>query len=176
VIRELADVKSAVSIAAARAKPPSGTGLYAIFIDRPERLPSAFSAALKSAGTRMIYVGRSEACLNERLLEQDLQHARRSTFFRGIGAVLGYQPPAGSLRDKANKNNYRFSAIDTRRIIDWLERHVTVQWVPLELRDVSRLEKVVIRELCPLLNKTHNRKSLRELGQLRAKCRRIACR
>jgi hypothetical protein len=152
VIGKLSDVKGAISVAAARMKRPSGTGLYSIFIDRPEHLPRPFASVLHSAGTRLVYVGRSESCLNLRLMEQDLQHVGASTFFRGIGAVLGYCPERGSLREKRNKNNYRFSAVDTRAVIDWLENHATVTWISLKRDDVLRVEKVVICELYPLLN------------------------
>ena len=127
-------------------------------------------------GGQLVYVGKAGDDLYGRLIEQDLRHRRPSTFFRGLGAVLGYRPPAGSLRGKKNQSNYKFSATDTQSIIDWIDTHLSVNCVVLAAGTPEQHEPKIIRELTPLLNSKHNPKALRQLAELREECRRIACR
>src|SRR4051812_37243154 len=98
---------------------PAEPGFYAIFVDEPESLPSPFDRYLREKNSRLIYTGVASRSLYERLIEQDLRHREASTFFRGIGAILGYRPPSGSLVGKGNQNNYEFSTADTATIDAW---------------------------------------------------------
>jgi hypothetical protein len=47
--------------------------------------------------------------------------------------------------------------------------------VALPPGEPRQYEPELIRRLTPLLNTTHNPEALRELAELRAECRRIAC-
>jgi len=107
---------------------PASPGYYAIFIDDGAALPSPYGDLLLGRATALIYVGIATVSLYVRLVEQDLQHRRASTFFRGIGSILGYRPPPGWLVGKSNQNNYRFSVADTAEIIEWIGGHLSVNW------------------------------------------------
>ncbi len=167
------DAQKSTAIPRAAKVVPGEPGLYAIFIDQAASLPEPFRSVLSTRKTRLIYVGKADN-LSSRLIGQDLRHEQPSTFFRGIGAVLGYRPPVGSLRGKSNQNNYRFSATDTQGVIEWIDAHLSVNAVALSQGEPGRYEPEVIRQLTPLLNTAHNPEALRELAELRAECRRIA--
>src|SRR5205814_7359543 len=95
-------------------------GLYAIFIDDAKSLPEPFCSMLIRRGTRLLYMGRARKSLSVRLIDQELRHKRAATFFRGIGAILGLRPQRGSLRGKANQNNYRSqTVIRLKLLIGW---------------------------------------------------------
>ena len=157
----------------AETKAPASPGYYSIYVDSAASLPGAFAAHLESRGSLLIYLGIATTSILARLIEQDLRHMRASTFFRGIGAVLGYRPPQGSLIGKKNRNNYRFVPADTRSIIRWIDDHLKVTWHE-EDPAIAATEVAAIRHFAPLLNTTHNPRPLAELAELRAECRRIA--
>ena len=152
---------------------PERPGIYAIFVDEPDTLPPPFSDELKRRSSSLLYLGMAKKNLSERLVQQDLRHRSPSTFFRGIGAVLGCRPKPGSLKGKANRNNYRFSDVDTAAIIHWIDDHVLISWVQKD-EDVEKLEAALITALTPLLNTSHNRLAMPDLATLKAECRRIA--
>jgi hypothetical protein len=84
-----------------------GGGYYSIWLNDVEKLNNKeFSQELKKRNSNLLYIGIASKSLYERLYEQELQHLNPATFFRSIGAVLGYRPEEGSLSDKKNKNNY----------------------------------------------------------------------
>jgi hypothetical protein len=175
-ISEYLDAASlAVSVHEAESRVAGSPGLYSIFVDDAKSLPEPFCTCLRGRGTQLLYVGRAKDSLLERLVRQELRHQKAATFFRGIGAVLGYRPPLGSLRSKRNKNNYRFSIGDTAAISSWVRAHLRVRWIELPLADVLKAEPTVIANLKPLLNTTHNPLRSPELATLREICRRIAC-
>jgi hypothetical protein len=148
--------------------------MYSIFVDRCDSLPEPYRGRLAAKGNTLIYMGRSLTCLRARVVEQDFEHKRAATFFRAIGAILGYRPPRGSLKDKGNQNNYKFSAEDTKRIMQWINEHLSVRYVEVDPAEIPVLEPMAIAELAPLLNDVHNPDALPELRDLRAECRRIA--
>lgn len=166
-------VAKQVSAALAADVIPSRPGYYSIWIDDPDNLPQLYADWLRADETKLIYVGIATKSLLRRLVEQDLQHKSPSTFFRGIGPILGYRPVKGSLVGKSNQNNYKFSKEDTASIIGWIESHLSVRVVE-ESPTSGNTEAGVIRNLCPLLNTTHNPDALGELAQLRKECREIA--
>lgn len=153
---------------------PNTSGLYSIFVDDATSLPSPFGDCLSKRRTNLIYLGKASGSLKERVVEQDLRHKNPSTFFRGIGAVLGYRPPPGSLKGKRNQNNYRFSATATKLIIEWINSHLSVRWSVLSEHDIELFEPKAIASLRPLLNSQHNPEPLPELVALREQCRVIA--
>jgi len=153
---------------------PNTPGLYAIFVDDPDSLPRPFNERLRQARSRLVYIGKATDSLRERLVEQDLRHMKPSTFFRGVGAVLGYRPPQGSLIGKRNQNNYRFGGGDTKEIIAWINAHLKVRWVELDKTNTGLYEPQAIKLISPPLNTTHNPNAIGKLAALRKECRQIA--
>jgi hypothetical protein len=154
-------------------KVPDTPGLYCIRISNPELLSPLFAQHLKERGHNILYIGIATTSLYQRFLGQELRARGHGTFFRGIGAVLGFRPPKSSLRNKANKNNYTFSAADEKAIIAWINKHLLVNWVAFG-GDLEDTETHLIREHLPLLNTARNPAALEELGELRKVCRNIA--
>lgn len=152
---------------------PKQPGLYAIFIREPKKMPDQFIQLLTLQNTKLIYVGKASIDLHKRLIKQDLKHQGPSTFFRSIGAVLGYRPPFGSLRNSRNKNNYKFSLEDTKKIITWIGTNLCVSWY--EVDNPETIEPNIIKLLKPAMNLKYNPSALTELYQLRSECKKIAC-
>lgn len=147
-------------------------GLYAIFVDDLSNLPQPFRKYLEKRDSLMVYVGKaSDQSLYERLVSQDLHHKSPSTLFRGLGSVLGYLPVEGSLREKKNQNNYKFSAEDTSSIVAWVDTHLSVRWVTMSADDAKWYEVFVIDMFRPPLNTRHNKDAISELAVLREKSR-----
>ena len=167
VISELKEDTLIVAARDADSFVPNTPGLYAIFVDDPDNLPLP-------SRSRLVYIGKATESLRERLVEQDLRHMKPSTFFRGVGAVLGYRPPQGSLIGKRNQNNYRFGGGDTQEIIAWINAHLGVRWVELDKTNIGLYEPQAIKLISPPLNTTHNPNALGKLAALRKECRQIA--
>ncbi len=151
----------------------SDPGLYSIRIKEPKVLPAEFSGILHQRGHNIIYIGIATQNLNRRFLNQELRANGHGTFFRSIGAVLGYKPPKGSLKNKANKKNYKFSRDDESSIIDWINQNLIVNWIGFT-GDFETIETILIRKYLPLLNLAKNPYPVKELQVLRAECVRIA--
>ena len=175
IIAFLSSEKDALHVQSAILKVDRKPGLYSIFVDDATSLPDPFRSLLVSGGNRLLYIGRARDSLYQRLIEEELRHKKAATFFRGIGALLGFSPPSGSLREKKNKKNYKFSTADSAKIIAWNEQHLLVRWLALEAEQVVQVEAVVIHALRPLMNTIHNPNCRPELAALRAECRRVAC-
>ena len=90
---------------------PLTPGYYTIFIDDGGVLPSLYGDLLLQRATSLIYIGIATVSLYGRLVEQDLQHRRSSTFFRGIGSILGYRPP----RDRSSERRTRTTTGSARQ-------------------------------------------------------------
>ena len=152
---------------------PCGPGYYAIYVDDAGNLPSPYCDLLLRRRTDLMYIGIATVSLYQRLVQQDLRHQSPSTFFRGIGPILGYRPQRGSLVGMKNQKNYRFSVADTAAIILWIYAHLSVSW--LEAKPALKgIEASLIGLHRPILNTTHNPERVPELAPLRAECRRIA--
>lgn len=152
---------------------PSSSGYYAIFIADNALLPSWMLNRIDSNG--ILYIGIATRSLLTRLCRQELRHKSPATFFRGLGAVLGFSPPMGSLRNKKNQKNYRFSETDTAEIIQWINSNLAISWVCSDTPERS-VEKKLIGMHVPPMNTANNPNSLPQLSTLRAKCREVACR
>jgi hypothetical protein len=123
--------------------------------------------------SRIIYVGKAERkSLRERFLKQELRAKGQGTFFRSVGAMLGYLPLRGSLKDKRNKKNYKFSKADEPRIIDRMNSNLEASWV--SFNGPFLFEKYLIKTHSPLLNIEHNPNCLQALMTDRSRCREIA--
>ena len=152
---------------------PDKPGYYSIWVDKANSLPEPFSTELRIRKSNLLYIGIASGSLKSRLVEQELQHKKPATFFRSLGAVLGYRPAKGSLANKTNKSNYRFSISDSEEIKEWIKRHLKIQFASVDIIE-RNIESTIIRESVPLFNGTHNPKKSGELSKLRSECRRIA--
>jgi len=167
-------VASPICVAAeAPGRVPASPGYYAIFIDVPSSLTAPFCNLLLERNTKLIYIGIATRSLYRRLVEQDLHHRGPSSFFRGVGAILGYRPLLGSLAGEKNRNNYRFSPTHTAEIVGWINEHLSVNWFS-EQPALNEVEKSLIQEYFPILNTNHNPEPVRALAKLRLECRTIA--
>jgi hypothetical protein len=152
---------------------PDHTGFYCIKLVNGSQLPERYQIHLKNRKNAIIYIGKAEGqTLKKRFLGQELRARGHGTFFRSIGAVLGFLPEKGSLLDAKNKNNYTFNPNDEKKIIAWINEHLEVNWVSYS-GDFS-IEKELIGDHCPLLNDTHNPKKLTQLKEDKAYCRAVA--
>ena len=149
---------------------PVVPGLYCIKLRNGARLPAKYG---KIRDDGIIYIGKGDS-LRERLWEEELNHRRPATFFRGIGAVLDYLPPKGSLIGKSNQNNYKFSPEDTETIKGWMRKSLLVNWVSLEPAKIPGTEKSLIVKYQPLMNTIHNPNPSKELAAARKRCREYA--
>lgn len=152
---------------------PDVPGIYAVRVKNADLLPEPFRSELLKRNDRTIYVGEAKTSLRTRLLNQELRARGHGTFFRSIGAVLGYRPEPGSLIGKANKLNYTFSSSDQQSIIAWINSNMEVAWLPLA-SGVHDAEVAVIARHEPLLNLQGNPRRMPELASVRALCCAIA--
>ncbi len=152
---------------------PDRAGLYAIRVRDRLALPEPFRTHSERRGHDLLYIGIARGSLSRRFLGQELRARGHGTFFRSIGAILGYRPGAGSLIGKKNTRNYTFAAHDELAIIDWINRNLLVNWVTTDA-DHEAEESLFLRKHRPLLNLQGNPGKLPELSALRAECVRIA--
>lgn len=151
----------------------SNTGFYCIKIGANSKLPKRYQDHLDNRNHKIIYIGKAEnQSLKKRFLGQELRAKGHGTFFRSIGAVLGYKPVKGSLRTAKNKNNYKFNTADQAAIINWINENLEVNWIS-HTGDFS-IESHWISKYCPLLNDSYNPNRLEELRIDKANCRLIA--
>lgn len=148
-------------------------GLYCIRISDLNKLPKPFNTFLAERKHNIIYIGIASESLNKRFLNQELRANGHGTFFRSIGAVLGYRPLKGSLGNKANKRNYKFTPKDEKKIIEWINKNLIVNWVEYN-GDFDRIETELISKYRPLLNLAKNPSALQLLSDLRKECIQIA--
>ncbi len=146
-------------------------GLYSLRVKEISVLPNLFKQELIATDTTLIYIGKGERTLFERL-EEECRGKSNGTFFRGIGALLNYRPPKGSLIGMSNTNNYHFSKQDRTEIIDWMNKNLNFNFIKLE-NNIEVIEKKLISLNCPILNTTHNPKKSKLLAALRKECRQI---
>lgn len=153
---------------------PDEPGIYCIRIKDISYLPEPFNNLIKVRNHNIMYIGIASKSLRKRFLNQELRANGHGTFFRSIGAILGYRPVQGSLLTKANKRNYKFSSENDRKIIEWINANLFVNWVEIK-GDFEVIETGMIQRHLPLLNLAKNPLALNELSILRAECVRIAC-
>ncbi len=153
---------------------PHCPGIYCIRVNNVASLPQPYSTLLTDRGHNILYIGIATKSLKVRFLEQELRAKGHGTLFRSIGAMLGYKPIKGSLKDKANKKNYLFPLEAKEAIVKWINANLAVNWVEF-MGDLESVEKSLINEHLPLLNITHNPAALEILRNARADCIRIAC-
>ena len=151
---------------------PQSSGIYCIQIKDKNRLPERFNEILSERNHNILYFGIAKN-LKERL-EQELFAKGHGTFFRSLGALLGYRPEKGSLVGKKNQKNYRFPKRDEQKIIKWIINNLAVNWVELEEDALRSMEKCLIKKHLPLLNLSNNPAKIQIIEESREECIRIA--
>lgn len=169
----LMNVKSFKSAGTIDSLVPHNCGIYCIRIYEVNKLPKPFNTFLADRKHNIIYIGIATGSLNSRFLNQELRAKGHGTFFRSIGTMLGHRPPKGSLANKVNKNNYKFSPTDEKKIIKWINDNLNVNWVDFS-GDFETLETWLINKHRPLINIAKNPSALKELTDLRKICVQIA--
>ena len=152
---------------------PNVPGIYIVRINSNVTLPDAFRSHQIERGHNILYLGIATTSLKSRFLNQELRARGHGTFFRSIGAMLGYTPIKGSLITKANKRNYKFPVESEQEIISWINKNLIVHWSECE-ESLEDLETVLIGKYRPLLNIAKNPSALEILQALRRKCVEIA--
>ncbi|MEQ9220239.1 MAG: HTH domain-containing protein [Cyclobacteriaceae bacterium] len=152
---------------------PIDPGIYAIRISDINKLPYPFNEVLETRGHNIIYIGLAAQSLAKRMLGQELRARGHGTFFRSLGAMLGYRPAPGSLVNKRNKNNFTFPKSDEKKIIDWINENLLINWV-VQKDNLNELESILIPRFQPLLNIAKNPSALNELTRRREECLQIA--
>ena len=152
---------------------PSDPGYYCFRIKNINELPDFFEDELKKRGHNILYIGLASKSLKRRMLGQELRARGHGTFFRSIGAVLGFRPEKGSLLDKKNKRNYKFNEVDENKIIQWMNENLFAHWTTVDFVDNNE-ETKLIGSYKPLLNIAKNPLALNELRALRRECVDIA--
>lgn len=146
---------------------PTSAGLYAITIDDENILPYTFSTELKRRNHKLLYIGISKDNLRTRLWKSELHCHKPATFFRSIGAILGFTPVAGSLQ--SSSRNYKFSKEDQLLIEQWMADHLLVNFIPYN-SNIEDIEKQLIVNYKPIINLRDNPYKIHELEILRNKC------
>jgi len=173
----LTDLVAAIDFKKAQELVPKCPGIYAILVQHLDALPKEIQQHQKNIAAleNVLYIGVGKAKgggLFQRLIKQDLLHKGHSTFFRSLGAVLGYTPPPGSLTGKKNQWNYKFSEEDKTEIVGWISKHLRINYVAGK-KAVS-WEKSLIKCLKPALNLQSNPKRCKFVKDKRRTCREIA--
>lgn len=151
---------------------PDKPGLYCMKLLKGSGLPIPFDQYAQSRNN-IIYIGLASQSLRQRMWNQELHHKSAATFFRSLGAVLGYRPEFGSLIGMKNQNNYEFSEEDKQSIIEWIEQNIEVGWICIS-DNLNNLETELIHKFTPVINIDKNPAKVSELIQLREECRQIA--
>lgn len=154
-------------------KVPDRPGLYCIRIVNPKSLKPLFAEVLQRRNHNIIYIGLASKSLKRRFLGQELRATGHGTFFRSLGAILGYTPQKGSLMGMKNQNNYKFSTKHQEEIIGWINKNLIINWVEVN-GNLKSIEKELLKTYLPLLNLAGNPRKLIEVSQLRDKCKHIA--
>ena len=173
LVKVLMNAKNCKTIASCEQNIPDQPGLYCIRVSRPTAFAKPFADVLKDRQHDIVYIGLATQSLKNRFLNQELKAKGHGTFFRSIGAVLGYKPQVGSLIGKLNQNNYKFSSSDEKKIIKWIETNLVINWIELS-DNLGGVEDKLIKEHLPLLNIAGNPGALNLVKQLREECKRVA--
>lgn len=148
-------------------------GIYVIKIRDIKKLPQVFRKVLQERKHNILYIGISKASLKKRLWGNELHSKGHGTFFRSLGAVLGYLLELGSLKERENKRNYKFPEHDSAEIIEWIEDNLEVNFIA-HSDNLEEIERSLIAKYLPLLNLGKNPARLDELDRLRRKCVAVA--
>ena len=146
---------------------PDVPGLYCIKLRKGIAPLPAKYGKIREDG--IIYIGKASTSLRKRLWDQELNHKSAATFFRSMGAILGYLPPKGSLYGKETRN-YKFSEQDTDGIRMWMRESLLVNIVALSSNQQDKVEEALIAKYRPLVNIEHNPSASEALKAARQHC------
>ncbi|WP_308603779.1 GIY-YIG nuclease family protein [uncultured Fibrobacter sp.] len=158
---------------------PDLPGLYCIRIKRNyksmdgKELAEFFTEGVKEQN--ILYIGKASS-LWKRFFKQELLGEGHGTFFRSIGAILGFRPKRGTL--KPERTTYKFSAEDNEKIVAWIKENLWVYYT--ERKDniakacIEDYERDLIQYFRPLLNLQNNPRDCKKLRDLRKECIQIA--
>ena len=151
---------------------PDKPGIYCIKLCNGIQFSKEFGKIREDG---IIYIGQASKSLKKRLWEEELNHMCAATFFRSIGAMLGFLPPKGSLANKQT-NNFKFSEEDTASICKWMQESLLVNFVVLNPMNVEidKIEISLIEKYSPIVNIKHNKIPNAVLQAKRNKCREYA--
>ena len=145
---------------------PDVPGLYCIKLRKGAKLPAKYGKVREDG---IIYIGQASTSLRQRFWKQELNHIGAATFFRSIGAMLGYLPPKGSLAGKRT-TNYKFSPEDTEAIRKWMQHSLLVNCIVVEALALDDIEETMIRKYTPLVNIAKNPAASEALKAAREDC------
>lgn len=180
VFSELSPKRELIPLSRAKDDVTSTAGFYAIYIVSTEFLPDLFKEELEKRNEdcefkNLLYLGKANKTnarnLRIRLVKEALMGGTH-TFFRGLGAILGYKPPFGQLRNKSNNINYRFSSDDKRKIVEYIEQHIHIRWYEscVSSHVLDDLETNLIERLMPLMNIDKSPSPFQPFTDLRDRC------
>jgi len=168
---QLMDESHFVSVDEGISNSPECYGIYCIRINNVDILPDECKKTLNERQHNILYIGVATN-LKQRLM-QELYAVGHGTFFRSIGAVLGFLPPQGSLSDKKNKYNYKFSSVDNETIIRIMKENFIINYIKTATRN-EELEKKLIEQYKPIINIENNPNKLEFVEKKRIFCREVA--
>jgi hypothetical protein len=166
VVPDWIGAEKAIPVSQAEHLLPDDPGKYAFFIKDLQHLPAPFACEAETRPLpNLIYIGKADVSLRQRVWHEECQHRRPGTFFRSVGAMLGFISPKGG-------RNYEFAPPDKQLIVEWIASRLGVAW---EAESVASshydAEQTLIRRFTPLLNLQGNPRKFAELSLLRARCR-----
>jgi hypothetical protein len=173
IMKVLMNEKNFKSVYDSEQSIPDLPGLYCIRVKDPKALGTVFSNVLEARNHTIVYIGIASKSLQRRFLHQELRAKGHGTFFRSLGAVLGYVPEEGSLAGKSNQNNYKFSSKNEQEIIKWIDENLVINWVSAS-DNLIAIEDKLIKQHLPLLNIAGNPGALNNVRVLRNKCKEMA--
>lgn len=147
---------------------PDEAGIYAFRLIDENSLPAPFNQIISSKENNFFYIGQASKSILERMYHQELNGKKHGTFFRSLGAVLGFLPPKGSLINRDTRN-YKFSKEDSEKIIKWISENLEIAYF-LCNENIDNIESELIANYKPLLNIKGNPDALPELSKLRNNC------
>ena len=147
---------------------PNEAGIYAFRIKNINSLPEPFNEILSLKKNKYFYIGQASKSLLERMYKQELNGKKHGTFFRSTGAILGYLPPMGSLKNRDTRN-YKFAKEDSIKIVKWMQENLEISYFT-QNDNLDQIESELIIKYEPLLNIKGNPKAIPELSELRKKC------
>lgn len=150
---------------------PDTPGLYSIRIKDISMIPQPFSDELQKRGHDILYIGKASNSLRDRLWRQELNHKKSATFFRSIGAILGFRPIRGSLYGKDTRN-YKFSIEDTNKIKRWMKDNLLIN-IQIQQDDIDDTETSLIQKYHPIINISKNPYKMKIMSELRDECVKI---
>lgn len=173
IIRVLLEHNNFKKVSDIKNEIPEEPGIYCIKIIDNQSLPFPFNEIVIKNNQNYLYIGIANRNLKKRLLRNELRGEGHGTFFRSLGAILGFKPPKGSLVGKVNSYNYKFSSEDQGLIVSWIDNNLLVNWIELK-EGLKQTEALLIETIKPLLNISHNKFVNEEFSKLRSECINIA--